>query len=63
MTFAALFGLGVPELILILALILLLFGGKKLPELSRNLGSAIRDLRSGFSDEKNGGDDPTKPAA
>jgi len=45
------FGFGVQELILILAIILLLFGGKKLPELSRNLGSAVKDLRKGFTDD------------
>ncbi len=43
------FGLGVPELILIIVLVLLLFGGKKLPQLSRNVSSAIKDLRRGFS--------------
>lgn len=45
------FGLGWQELILILAIILLLFGGKKLPELSKNLGSAVKDLRKGFTDD------------
>ncbi len=45
------FGFGVQELILILAIILLLFGGKKLPELSKNLGSAIKDLRRGFTED------------
>ncbi|MEX0668795.1 MAG: twin-arginine translocase TatA/TatE family subunit [Candidatus Saccharimonadales bacterium] len=43
------FGLGVPELILIIVLVLLLFGGKKLPQLSKNVSSAIKDLRRGFS--------------
>lgn len=43
------FGLGTPELILILAIVLLLFGGTKLPELSRSLGEAIRELRKGFT--------------
>lgn len=47
------FGFGVQELILILAIILLLFGGKKLPELSRNLGSAVKDLRRGFTEDTN----------
>ena len=45
------FGFGVQELILILAIILLLFGGKKLPELSKNLGTAVKDLRRGFTDD------------
>jgi sec-independent protein translocase protein TatA len=42
--------LGAPELILILAIVLLLFGGKKLPELSKSLGSSMRELRKGMSE-------------
>ncbi len=42
--------IGAPELIIILAIILLLFGGKKLPELSRSLGDSMRELRKGLSD-------------
>lgn len=45
------FGLGAQELLLILAIILLLFGGKKLPELSRSIGQAIKELRKGFTDD------------
>jgi sec-independent protein translocase protein TatA len=39
-----------PELLIILAIILLLFGSKKLPELSRSLGESARELRKGLSD-------------
>ena len=42
-----------PELIIILAIILLLFGGKKLPELSRSLGESMRELRKGVSGDLN----------
>jgi sec-independent protein translocase protein TatA len=48
--------LGAPELIIILAIVLLLFGGRKLPELSRSLGTSMRELRSGLNgggNEKN----------
>lgn len=41
-------GLGVPEIILILLVVLLLFGGKKIPELMRGLGRGIRE----FNDAK-----------
>lgn len=41
--------LGAPELIIILAIVLLLFGGKNLPKLSKNLGEAMRELRKGIS--------------
>ena len=37
--------IGTPELILILGVILLLFGGKKMPELSRGLGKGIREFK------------------
>jgi len=40
--------LGAPELIIILAILLLLFGGRKLPELSRSLGTSMRELRKGL---------------
>ena len=40
-----------PELIIILLIVLLLFGGKKLPELSRSLGTSMRELRKGMSED------------
>ncbi len=36
-------GLQAPELVVILFIILLLFGGKKLPELARSMGSAVKE--------------------
>ena len=45
--------LGTPELIIILAIVLLLFGGKKLPQLSKSLGESMRELRSGMSGDVN----------
>lgn len=44
------FGLGFQELLVVLAIVLVLFGGKKLPELSKNIGQSIRDIRRGFTD-------------
>jgi sec-independent protein translocase protein TatA len=40
-----------PELIIILLIILLLFGGRKLPELSRSIGESMRELRKGVSSD------------
>jgi sec-independent protein translocase protein TatA len=42
---ALIFGLGGTELILILLVVLLLFGAKKIPELARGLGSGIREFK------------------
>jgi sec-independent protein translocase protein TatA len=42
------FDIGAPELILILVILLLLFGGKKLPELSKSIGESLRELRKGL---------------
>ncbi len=41
------------ELILILAIILLIFGGAKLPGLARSMGSSIREFRKGAELEEN----------
>jgi len=43
-------GLGTSELILIAAVVLLLFGAKKIPELMRSVGSGIRQFKKGLDD-------------
>ncbi len=55
------FGLGLQELIVILLILLLLFGAKKLPELSRSLGDSARELRKGFEGDTK--DDSKKTAS
>jgi len=42
--------LSTPDLIIILAIVLLLFGAKKLPDLAKSIGSSARELRKGLSD-------------
>lgn len=44
------FGLGAPELIIILLLAFLLFGSKKLPELGAGIGKAIGSFKKGLSE-------------
>jgi sec-independent protein translocase protein TatA len=41
------FGLGAQELMLILLIALVLFGGSKIPDLGRSLGQAIREFKRG----------------
>lgn len=41
---------GLPEIILVLFLVLLLFGGKRLPELARGMGKALSEFRKGVRD-------------
>jgi sec-independent protein translocase protein TatA len=43
--------LGAPELIIILLIVLLLFGGAKLPKLARSLGEASREFKKGVDDK------------
>ncbi len=40
--------IGMPELLMILALALLLFGAKKVPELARGLGQGLKEFKSAF---------------
>lgn len=48
----AILGIGTTELIIILVIILLLFGAKKLPELSRSVGKSVSELRKGMDEAK-----------
>ena len=58
----AILDLSTPDLLIILAIVLLLFGAKRLPELSRSLGTSARELRKGLNgdDEKSGNDSDAK---
>lgn len=44
--------LGVTEIILILAIVLLLFGGKKIPELMKGLGKGIKEFKDASKGEE-----------
>ncbi len=52
--------LGVWEIILILAVLLLLFGARKLPELARSLGRSTKEFKSGL---REGATDTEQPPA
>ena len=51
------FGIGIPELIIILVIILIIFGAGKLPEIGGGLGKAIRNFRDATHDKEAKGPD------
>jgi sec-independent protein translocase protein TatA len=51
-------GLGVTEAVLIVVVVLLMFGGKKIPELMRGLGKGIKEFKTASNGE---GETPTAP--
>lgn len=44
------FGLGMQEVLVIALIVLLLFGGKKIPELMKGLGQGVRSFKDGMKD-------------
>ncbi len=51
------FGIGFPELLIILLVCLLLFGANRLPEIGKSLGEGIREFKKAFRDAQ---DNPSK---
>ena len=56
--FGDILGLGTPELVIILVILILLFGATKLPQLSKSIGTSIKELRKGMQSED--GDEAAK---
>jgi sec-independent protein translocase protein TatA len=46
-------GLGMGELVVILLIVILIFGGKKLPQLGSSLGESIKNFKKGIKGEDN----------
>jgi sec-independent protein translocase protein TatA len=55
------FGLGTGELLLIALVVLLLFGGKKIPELMKGLGKGVKSFKDGMSGMEDEINKTTKP--
>jgi len=55
--------IGVPELLIILLIILLLFGAAKLPQLAKSLGDGIREFKKAVTGKDEGGKNEEKPKA
>jgi len=54
------FGLGMPELIVILVIVLVIFGANRLPQLGEGLGKAIKGFKKGISDSNESAKDSEK---
>jgi sec-independent protein translocase protein TatA len=45
-------GLGMPELLIVVLIIVILFGAKKIPELAKGMGQGIRNFKEGMRDDE-----------
>lgn len=52
--------IGTPEIILIVLAIVLLFGGRKIPELMRGIGKGVKEFKEGINEEPTKKDDKTE---
>jgi sec-independent protein translocase protein TatA len=53
--------IGTPEIIAIVAVVLLLFGGKKIPELMKGLGKGVKSFKEGMNEVEKEINEPEKP--
>ena len=51
------FGIGAPELLIVLVIVLIIFGPKKLPQLGRSLGGGLREFKNSVSGKDKDNDD------
>ncbi|MCC6414921.1 MAG: twin-arginine translocase TatA/TatE family subunit [Opitutaceae bacterium] len=58
--FFGIFGLGTPELIIILVILLVLLGGAKLPSLAKGLGQSIKEFKKASKDDTEAKADESK---
>lgn len=58
--YALFMGLGMQEILVIGLILVLLFGGKKIPELMKGLGSGIKEFKKSVKDDENEGEKAQK---
>lgn len=56
------FGVGMPELIVILVILLVVFGASRLPEIGSGMGKGIRNFKKSLSDAEKEVNEAAKPA-
>ena len=56
-------GLGLPEILIVLVIVLVIFGPKRLPDLGRSLGSGLREFKDSITGNKDDDDEPSKITA
>jgi sec-independent protein translocase protein TatA len=54
-------GIGIPELLVILVIVLIIFGANKLPQIGEGLGKGIRNFKKGVKDKEEIGTTSKKP--
>ena len=52
--------IGLPELLILLLIVVIIFGASRLPQLGRGVGEGIRNLRSALKGERRDGDEGSK---
>ena len=57
------FGMGAQELMVILVIVLVLFGGSKLPDLAKSLGKSMKEFKKGIASEEEEQAPKPQPAA
>ncbi|MBO4658258.1 MAG: twin-arginine translocase TatA/TatE family subunit [Prevotella sp.] len=55
------FGIGTQEILIIALIILLLFGGKKIPELMRGLGKGVKSFKEGMNEKEDAKEEIESP--
>jgi sec-independent protein translocase protein TatA len=58
--FIGIMGMGPTEIIVVLVIVLLLFGGKKIPELMKGLGQGVKEFKDASKTEDSKGNDSEK---